>query len=141
MVNCSDKPSDQKELTLTKNDIMLPVIILVIDPPLDENDFNRVCDYDDYEELVQEYRNIIDRRSCDHPYSSKITGECLQKRNFLADKNNYKYEYVESEWRQYEQDFDTITESYKREAVIKLLLLTVIARRTKVKQIKEAAKL
>lgn len=141
MVNCSDKPSDQKELTLTKNDIMLPVIILVIDPPLDENDFNRVCDYDDYEELVQEYRNIIDRRSCDYPYSSKITGDFLQKRNFVADKNNYKYEYVKSEWRQYEQDFDTITDSYKREAVIKLLLLTVIARRTKVKQIKEAAKL
>lgn len=65
----------------------------------------------------------------------------MQKRNFVADKNNYKYEYVKSEWRQYEQDFDTITDSYKREAVIKLLLLTVIARRTKVKQIKEAAKL
>ncbi|MBP3699562.1 MAG: hypothetical protein J6J01_08825 [Oscillospiraceae bacterium] len=71
MVNCSDKPKEQKELTLSKNDIMLPVIILVIDPPLDENEFNKVCDYDDYEGLVQEYRNIIDRRVCDYPYSSK----------------------------------------------------------------------
>lgn len=65
----------------------------------------------------------------------------MQKRNFVVDKNNYKYEYVKSEWRQYEQDFDTITDSCKREAVIKLLLLTVITRRTKIKQIKEAAKL
>ena len=141
MVNCSDKPTEQKELTLSKNDIMLPVIILVIDPPLDENEFNKVCDYDDYEGLFQEYRNIIDRRVCDYPYSSKITGDFLQKRNLVSDQNSYKYEYVKSEWKQYEQDFETITDSYKREAVIKLLLLTVITRRTKIKQIKEAAKL
>ena len=141
MVNCSDKPTEQKELTLSKNDIILPVIILVIDPPLDENEFNKVCDYDDYEGLVQEYRNIIDRRVCDYPYSSKITGDFLQKRNLVSDHNSYKYEYVKSEWKQYEQDFETITDSYKREAVIKLLLLTVITRRTKIKRIKEAAKL
>ena len=65
----------------------------------------------------------------------------MQKRNLVSDQNSYKYEYVKSEWKQYEQDFETITDSYKREAVIKLLLLTVITRRTKIKQIKEAAKL
>ena len=141
MVNCSDKPDHQKELTLSKNDIMLPVIILVIDPPLDESEFNKICDYDDYEGLVQEYRNIIDRHVCDYPYSSKITGDFLQKRNCVSDHNNYKYEYVKTEWMQYEQDFETITDSDKREALIKLLLLTVITRRSKIKKIKEAAKL
>lgn len=141
MVNCSDKPSEQKKLILSKNQIMLPVIVLVIDPPSDENDFKKVCDYDDYEELVQEYRAIIDRRVCDYQYSAKITGDFLQKRNLSAEQANYKYEYIKSEWKQYEQDFFTISDDHKREAVIKLLLLTAITRRTKIKQIKEAANL
>ena len=141
MVNCSDKPREENGLTLSKNEIILPVIVLVIDRPLEENEFNRVCDYDDYEGLIQEYRYIIDRRVCDYTYLSKITGDFLQKRNLVIYKENYKYEYVKSEWRQYEQDFETITDSWKREAVIKLILLTVITRRHKIKQIKDAANL
>lgn len=65
----------------------------------------------------------------------------MQKRNFVFDTSNYKFEYVRNEWKQYEPDFCTIKDAYKREALIKLLLLTVITRRRKIKQIKEAAKL
>lgn len=141
MVNCSDKPTNEKELTLTKQEIMMPVIIFVIDQPLDEKEFNQVCDYDDYDELLQEYRTVIDRHICDYSFASKVAGDFLQKRNLVFDTSNYKYEYVRNEWKQYEPDFCTIKDSYKREALIKLLLLTVITRRRKIKQIKEAAKL
>ncbi len=139
MVNCSDKPTCEKELKLTKHDIMIPVIILVIDPPLEETEFNRVSDYDDFDELVQEYRGVIDRHICDYSFASKVTGDYLQKRNLAPDQNVYKYEYVKEEWKQYEQDFSAIKSSAKREALIKLLLLTIITRRGKIKKIKEAA--
>lgn len=134
MVNCSDKPKEEKELYLKKQEVIMPLIILVIDPPLEENEFNKVCDYDDYEELVREYRTIIDRRIYDYSFSSSVVGDFTQKKKVAADKTNYKYEYVKCEWKQYEQNFCVIKDSYKREALIKLLLLTIIKRRDKIRQ-------
>ena len=141
MVNCSDKPTEEHELTLSKQEIMIPVIVLVIDPPLDESEFNKVCNYDDYESILQEYRGVIDRHICDYPFSSRVSGDFLQKREHITDQNDFKYEYVKQEWQQYEQFFITISDASKREALIKLILLTIITRRQKIKKIKEAANL
>lgn len=63
------------------------------------------------------------------------------KRKNAQDKNNYKYEYVKNEWKQYERSFATVEDCDKREALIKLILLTIIKRRDKFRQIKEAANL
>ncbi len=141
MVNCSDKPNDKKELSLSKSEIIMPIILLVIESPLDENEFNKVCDYDEYSELLQEYRMVIDRRICDYSFVSRVAGDFLQKRELVSNKTNFKYEYVNKEWQLYESDFASISDVAKREALIKLILLTIISRRTKISKIKEAANL
>lgn len=141
MVNCSDKPDTEKSVNLSKNQIMLPVIILAIDTPLSEEDFNKVCDYEDYDELEQEYREIINRQMCDYEFVAEVTGDFLFKRQQQVSKSQYKYQYVKDEWKNYEQHFSLIKDEEKREALIKLILLTVITRRKKIDRIREAANL
>ena len=141
MVNCSDKPDAEKSVNLSKNQIMLPVIILAIDTPLSEEDFNKVCDYEDYDELEQEYREIINRQMCDYEFVAEVTGDFLFKRQQQVSKSQYKYQYVKDEWKNYEQHFSLIKDEEKREALIKLILLTVITRRKKIDRIREAANL
>ena len=141
MVNASDKPDNEKKLDLKKKDIILPVIVLVIDPPISERDFLNVCDYDNYSEITQNFRELINRNICDYEFYSGVLGDYLTKRRLASDTANYKFEYVKNEWNDYESQFITIKNAEIREALIKLLLLTVITQRTKINEIKEAANL
>ena len=141
MVNCADKPDKEKKLCLTKRQIMYPVIVLVIDPPIGETEFTKVCDYENYNEIEQEYRNSINRSCCDYELIINITGNYLIRRESSIDKRNYKYDFVKSEWRKYESRFMMIKNDEKREALVKIILLTIINQRTKLDGIREAAKL
>jgi hypothetical protein len=141
MVNCSDKPDCEKSLNLSKKEIVLPVIILVIDPPIGEEEFSKVCDYDDYSEIEQGFREIINSQTYDYEFVSEIIGEFLYKRENVVDKNSYKYEFVKSEWQKYENYFLFVQERDKREALIKIILLTIIIRRNKIDSIRKATNL
>lgn len=141
MVNASDKPDSQKKLELKKKDVIYPVIVLVIDTPVSECDFDKVCDHDNYTEISQEFRETINRNVCDYEYFSEVIGDYLSKRNLTSDKTNYKYDYVRNEWKNYESQFCAITNAETREALIKLLLLTVITQRSKINSIREATNL
>lgn len=141
MVNCSDKPDDEKSVNLNKKQIMMPVIVLVIDTPLSEEEFNKVCDYEDYCEIEQEFREVINRQICDYEFVAEVTGDFLYKRNQQVKSNQYRYTYVKEEWKNYEHYFNVIKDEEKREALIKLILLTIITRRSKINRIKEAANL
>ncbi len=141
MVNASDKPDNLKKLELTKKQVIFPVIILVIDPPISETDFTKVCEHDNYGEIIQEFRKTINRNASDYEFISEVVGDYLTKRNMLSDKSNFKYTYVKNEWNNYENQFLFILDQEKREALIKMLLLTVITQRSKINSIKEAASL
>ena len=137
MVNSSDKPDNKKKLELKKKDVIYPVIVLVIDSPISQNDFANVCDYDNYTEITQEFRKVINRNVCDYEFFSEIIGDYLAKRNYTSSKTNFKYDFVKSEWKNYESQFTSIKDLETREALIKLLLLTVITKRSKINSIKE----
>ena len=141
MVNASDKPNNQKKLELKKKDVIYPVIVLVIDPPISETDFVKVSDYDNYAEISQEFREIINRNVCDYEFFSEVIGDYLSKRNLTSNKTNYKYDYARNEWKDYESQFSAITNAETREALIKLLLLSVISKRYTINCIKEATNL
>ena len=119
----------------------MPVIVLVIDTPLSEEEFNKVCDYEDYCEIEQEFREVINRQICDYEFVAEVTGDFLYKRNQQVKSNQYRYTYVKEEWKNYEHYFNVIKDEEKREALIKLILLTIITRRSKINRIKEAANL
>ena len=141
MVNASDKPDNQKKLELKKKDVIYPVIVLVIDSPVSESDFAKVCYHDNYIEISQEFRETINRNVCDYEFFSEVIGDYLSKRNLIANKTNYKFDYVKNEWKNYESQFSAITNEETREALVKLLILTVITQRSKINDIKGATNL
>lgn len=138
MVNASDKPDKQKKLELKKNDVINPVIVLVIDSPVSEGDFIKVCDHDNYTEICQQYRQTISANVCDYEFYSEVIGDYLSKRNQAPCRATYKFDFVKSEWKDYETRFSAIPNVETREALIKLLLLTVIKQSRKFNEIREA---
>jgi hypothetical protein len=141
MVNASDKPDAQKKLELKKKDVIYPVIVLVIDSPVSENDFNKVCDHDNYAEICQRYRQTINTNVCDYEFYAEVIGDYLSKRNRASNNDAYKYDFVKDEWNGYEAKFSAISNAETREALIKLLLLTIITQRGKINEIKGATNL
>jgi hypothetical protein len=143
MVNASDKPGAEKKqkLFLTKKDVIYPVIALVIDSPVSENDFNEVCDYDNYTDICQQYRNTINANVCDYEFYAEVIGDFLSKRELALTRTAYKFDFVKDDWKTYEARFLAISNAQTREALIKLLLLTIITKRGKINEIKEATNL
>ena len=141
MANASDKPANEKSFEMDKKDIIFPVIALVISQPVSESDFKQVCGYDDYDGLMEKFRETLNRNLCDYEFVSGVAGDFLNKSLHAPDMRSYRYEYVKNEWMQYEEQFSAIEDREEREAVIKLLMLTVIVRRQKIWKIKGAANL
>lgn len=141
LVNAADKPDDEKRLELRKEDIIYPVIVLVIDSPASESDFAKVCDYDNYAEICQQFRQTINSNICDYEFYSEVIGDYLSKRNQSLTQATYKYDFVKNEWKNYQTQFSAVANAETREALIKLLLLTVISQRSKINDISEATNL
>jgi hypothetical protein len=141
MVNAADKPDKEKRIDLSKKQIVFPVIAVIIEPPITEAEFHRVCDYEDYTEIIQDFRTTIYKTTCDYEFIVQVLVDYLEKRKYAVDKANYKYEFTKSEWQNYEQGFISIDNAYKRQALIKILILTIITRNDKINHIKKAVNL
>jgi len=141
MINAADKPIEEKEINLTKREIIFPVIAVVINPPIPETDFNKVCGYENYDEVTQEYRKIISENICNYEFTTQILADYREKKKRAANNATYKYEFTKNEWQNYENKFTLITNEEKREALIKILLLTIITHNAKIQSIKMAANL
>jgi len=141
MVNAADKPDKEKKVDLTKRQVIFPVIAVVIDPPISDAEFNKVSDYENYAEIAQEFRKVIYESTCDYEFIAQVLGDYLDKRKTIADTTNYKYTFTKDEWQNYEKEFASITNAEKRQALVKILLLTIITRNSIIDQIKGAANL
>jgi hypothetical protein len=139
MINASDKPNEEKEINLTKRQVIFTVIAVIINP-VTEADFYKVCDYENYDEITQEYRKIISENICNYEFTTQILADYREKKK-KADNNTYKYDFTKNEWQNYENKFTLIPNKEKREALIKILLLTIITNNAKIQSIKTAANL
>ena len=140
MINCSDIPDNQKECTLTKKEIIFPVMVLVLNPLVSEEEFSKVCDYDDIEELQSDFRTSIDRKVCDYQFVSGVIGDFLSSRLHNGQKMT-KYDFIKEKWKNYEEDFLFVVDDQEREALVKLVILATLLKKKKINQIKEAANL
>ena len=141
MVNCTEKPDEDKKVDLSKKDIIMPLIVLVTENSIEEHEFEKVSSYDCFDELLQTYRTVINSSSYNYELCMQITGAFLIGREKALDKKAYKYEFVIDNWKDYEQEFSMIKDDEEREALVKLILLTIINKRSKLQQIKGAANL
>jgi len=141
MVNATDKPDKEKKIDLSKKKIIFPIIAVIIEPPITEAEFNMVCDYEDYTEITQDFRRTIYETTCDYEFIVQVLVDYLEKRKYVSDKASYKFEFTKNEWQNYEQGFISIDNVRKRQALIKILILTIITRNDKLNLIKKAVNL
>ncbi len=140
MINCSDVPDKQKKCNLTKKEIIFPVMVLVLDPLIQEDEFVKVCEYDNIEELQSHFRTSIDRKIYDYEFISSTIGNFLSSYSSNGQRMT-KYEFVKEKWKDFEKYFSFVLDIREREALIKLVLLATISKRSKINKIKEAANL
>lgn len=135
LVNCTDKPDDTKTFDKKKKEIIYPIIVLAIDPPASQDMFEKISDYDDYDEIVSKYRELINARANEYEFTASIIGEYKSRKN---GDSQYKFEFVKEVWQEYEEHFNQITDDEIRQAVVKLALLTVLIRASKIDSIHKA---
>lgn len=135
LVNCTDKPDETKSFDKKKKEIIYPIIILAIDPPISRDMFEKISDYDDYDEIVAKYRDLINARGNEYEFTASIIGEYKSRKN---GDSQYKYEFVKEVWQEYEEYFSQIADDAIRQAVVKLALLTVIVHAGKIDNIHKA---
>ena len=142
-LNCTDTPKEEMEFSKTKKEIMYPIIVLAIDPPISIDEFQQVSDYDDYDEIKKTYRKVINDKLFEYEFSSSVLGDYLSKKSHVAidDRSKYKYHFVKETWKEYEENFTSIPADAAREAVTKMTILTTINRADKLEQIGRAANL
>jgi hypothetical protein len=141
MINASDKPDEEKEVHLTKSQVIYPLIAIIIEPPIKEEDFYKVCEYENYTEISQEFRKLITENTYDYEFISEVLGDYFFKLRNSDDKVNFKYEFTKNEWQNYEERFIHVSDEKIRQALIKILILTIILQNSKLSKIKSAANL
>jgi hypothetical protein len=142
-LNCTDKPKEDMSFDKNKKEIMYPVIVLAIDPPISSDDFREVSDYDDYGAIVSKYRDMLNQRACEYDFSSSLLAEYqMQKyQKVEGERSRFKFIFVKENWKQYEDSFNQIDSESIREAVTKMTILTIIERAYKLEKIRKAANL
>lgn len=144
LANAADVPKEELSLAMSKKEALYPVIVLAIDKPAPCNDFQKVCDYDDYDGVVETFINLINQRSYEYDFSSALLGDFISCKSHIPtaeESSRFKYKYVTEKWRDYESFFSEIKDDAKRQAVTKLTLLTIIIRSAKLQKIKEETNL
>ena len=141
MLNCSDKPDQQKKLNLNKKQIIYPIIAIVLYEAVTENEFGKVCNNDNYFEVMKDYRKIINDNLCDYEFIVEIIGDYFEKRNKNPSIKLTRYDYTIKYWKEFEKKFLEIKHDDKRESLVKLLVLSIISHCTLINDIKEASNL
>ena len=139
-LNCTDKPKEEMSFDKTKKEILQPVIVLAIDPPVEREEFQEVSDYDDYGEIKKQYLNLINNCAYDYEFSTPVLGayHLGKGKADRGDRAKYKYKFVSDKWKEYEKYFSEISNDDVREAVTKMTLLTIIVRSDKLESIRKA---
>ena len=140
MVNCSDIPDIDKKCTLTKKEIVFSIIVVITDRSINEDDFLKVSDYENFSDLKAKYNNYLESKICSYEYIVGIIGD-YQSSKSQDGKRVSKYEFINKEWEKYKNDFSCINDSKEREAIVKYLLLSIITNKEKINRMKEAANL
>ena len=139
ITNCADKPKENKELNLSKKEIILPIIILVIENIVSESNFSKVSDYDNFDELKKKYRKVLYTKECDYQFVSSIIADFMCEKKSHSKLNSF--EYVNNFWSKYEKNFVMINVDEEKEALTKLSVLSVLLQRSKIDGIRKEANL
>ena len=138
-VNSTDKPDSQKCLTLSKGEVIWPILVAVTDGAVSEASFANVSDSDNYPEIIAEYRKTIYSKDLDFPFVTEIMYDYKIEKDKISGGTGFKYDFVKNNWRKYSERFASITNESIKEDLIKIIMLSIIEKRMKINELKASA--
>lgn len=139
LVNSTDKPDNQKCLTLSKGDVIWPILVAVTDGAVPESSFANVSDSDNYSEIVAEYRKTIYSKDLDFSFVTEIMYDYKNEKERLSGGTGFKYDFVRNNWNKYSDRFSSISDESIKEDLIKIIMLSIIEKRMTINKLKASA--
>ena len=136
--------STQNNKKLTKEDLLWPLIVCIIDMPHKSDDSiydsgDSGLDENDVEELVVKYKTIIDSKCERFEFVTKVISDYTRLRN---NESNPIQFFVENHWDLYSDDFDAdVIDRTIRPSLIKVVISNVLNNRRKIDSVKKYCKL
>lgn len=141
LINSTDKPDEEKCIVLKKDKVVWPILVAVTDVPISETSFSNVSDSDNYYEICQQYRKIINSNDLDFQFVTGVMHDYTIERQSAVNKAMFKYEFIKNNWDKYVFKFSSVKDETIKEDLTKFTMLSIIEKRTVIARIKEAANL
>lgn len=132
--------TSNQSLTVTKKDIVWPVIALITDIEKN-NTIHNNYDEGEYREIVRNYRRVINYKSAKFEFVSKIVYDFTHYQTANVGQAKFE-EFIEGQWNAYISDFPTKEIPNEIQAdIIKATLRTILTQRFDINNIKKGARL
>lgn len=139
-INATDIPTNKKPLCLKKEAIVWPIIDAVFSvDSLSEEEFNKMDNYQDFDEIIQTYRNIISLKGFKYEFINRVLNPYFRLKS--ANPKVDTYTYINNNWELFNEEFTSIDDNDVRRCLIKIIMLMIIKKNKKMRKIKEAANL
>lgn len=144
IANCADLPDKEKKVELGKREVMYPVITLVTKKAVTQSDFAEVGEYENYEEILERYRESINNRTHEYEFTSELLAEYQKQKSEASrdDRKGFIHKFVKTNYMNYRQYFDGVEEDPEiKDQVIIMTLMTIIENAYNLKKIYKATNL
>lgn len=133
--------NNAQRATLSKNDVIFPLILVVIDHQDLEAKYNKVCSLGLYDETKGKYSEFIRNIPHKSEFFMRVCGH-YQKTYPQGGDNIIPFVKNEDNWKPYADEFSVIEPDPEYlESLVKLLLLATLSKRKTIDSIKQAANL
>jgi hypothetical protein len=130
--------NNAQRATMTKADVLFPLILVTIDHQDLEAKYNEVCTLGMYDKAMQKYADFIWNAPHKTEFFIRICGH--YDKQYLKVGGDHINEFVQNNWRDYIEEYSAIEKSEDfLESLIKLLLLATLLKRKTIGSIKGAA--
>lgn len=139
-INATDIPTNKKPLCLKKEAIVWPIIDAVFSvDSLSEEEFKKMDNYEDFEQIIQTYRSIISTQGLNYEFINRVLNPYFRLKS--ANSTVDIYTYINNNWKLFDEEFTSINDTDIRRCLIKIIMLMIIKKNRKMRMIKEAANL
>lgn len=129
--------NSKRHVSLSKKEVIFPIILIIIEHQVDEDLYSRVCNLDLYSDVMEKYDSLVRGLPSKYEFFTRVRSEFLKAKEL---SHLSKEEYIIKHWTDYNDEFQKlIPNEQERESFIKIVLMATIKKRETINDIKIAA--
>jgi len=124
------------EIVLSKEDLMWPLIVVMVDSGRNRNPFTEEIEDGTYNEVIARFKTFLDCRSQKFTFTTKVISDYQSKKSQLSRGNQGVIDFVNSNWQNYTDEFISDAPDEIIESLIKITLYNVIQQQYFIAEVK-----